>query len=1011
MKQPITTRIILSGTCLGALALAVCGVSNVHAADPMTAGLPPEAVLEIKYVEGLQQLRLPDYANIVIGRLEVKYGAKVRMAVEVMKVSGLLQLGKFEEVKALIAKKPKQKSQLVWALKLALGDGYYAWGKYNEASGVYTEFFKAYPEGPPADLKSFYVNSAYKFAQMLILMGNNKAALSAYDYVLKAKPVKHVKRQVQGETAELLVKLAEGAKDEQRKKYCTRAEKLCNEILWIQDLWFGKAIVYLAHIRKLQGDIKGAKELIKDYTSQLSDIDKALKAEADRSGVDMTRLSPMAQCRYLIAVMLQEEANRKLKAGDKKAAVELLIGAKQADGKRETAAYQHFVNVFIRYAATKWAPDAGRRAREIEEMLTTEFGARITSKITPKQMAEVERYQFLAARSLFNQNRFKEAIDSYVDVLSLFPEQPTSVAALGELARCYLEQKQLVYAEMVGRYIAERFGRRENLRGPAGDRFLRFADTAADEFGHKDLRNRLHQLYFTAFKGHSRAPNLLFRFGKDKLETKEFNRARKYFVQIMDDYPNAMLYFPAMSQVANCYSEAGDRTNEIRILKRYIKELDERDTPGYEFVNGKYRLAVAHKELGGQENIRGTIEQADGIVKLVRGDDNRYYKTQDDKEKNRQVLEGTIFLKAHCMTLLTEPEEQVQAYQQQAVKDFEDLIKEFPKSKFAPVALSRIGVLWTILENPEETEKALRRLEEEYPETEEAKNAKFMLAKSLLEIGKRKEAIKVFKEMFSGAGKYSAAQILTAGRELLKVEDYDIALEAFDKSLAMANGERAIEEPALLGKGKVLAAKEKYDAAGKALTELLTKYPKTGFMVEACKTLSAANAALARKESDEVKRFDLFNDAVKAMQRILKLDKTPARRVEVSVAVGRVLEMKAEAEKEFSTDANAEKRVLDYKNEAIAAYQTVIMLVDPNEEGVGTHLQDAYFQCIPIMLETATDAERAKQAAEDCDTYIGQYPDGKYILDMQRLKSQAKIKVTQLASAPPPVETPPTENK
>ena len=365
------------------------------------------------------------------------------------------------------------------------------------------------------------------------------------------------------------------------------------------------------------------------------------------------------------------------------------------------------------------------------------------------------------------------------------------------------------------------------------------------------------------------------------------------------------------------------------------------------------------------------------------------------------------------MRLVRDPEDQVQAFRQQAVKDFEDLVKEFPKSKFAPTAMSRIGVLWTLLENPEETEKALRRLEEEYPDTEEAKNAKFMLARSLLEIGKRKEAIKVFKEMFSGSGKYSAAQILTAGRELLAVEDYEIALQAFDRALSMGGKERAIEEPALLGKGKALAALKKYESAGKVMTELLTKYPQSGYTVEACTTLSHCNSELARKESDEVKRFDLFNEAVKAMQRILKLDKAPARRVQVSVAVGRVLELKAEAEKEFSTDAQAEERVLKYKNEAIAAYQTVIMLVDPNEEGVGPHLEDAYSQCVPLMLETAKDAERAKQVVEDCDAYISQYPDGKYILEIQRLKSQAKIKQTQLATAPvtQPAPAPAPEQK
>jgi hypothetical protein len=133
------------------------------------------------------------------------------------------------------------------------------------------------------------------------------------------------------------------------------------------------------------------------------------------------------------------------------------------------------LNVFIRYPNTSWAPHAGNRFRQVETLLKEEFGRTIEAGVTAEQWAEVERAQFREARTLFNQSRFAEAAENYLQVLMLFPERPTSIPALGELAAAFIEQEQFMLAEAVAGYLAERFNQNAELTVEAGNQVIRIA--------------------------------------------------------------------------------------------------------------------------------------------------------------------------------------------------------------------------------------------------------------------------------------------------------------------------------------------------------------------------------------------------------------------------------------------------------------------------------------------------------------------------------------------------------
>lgn len=968
-------------------------VSGAVAAEgDLVSGLPEEVRTEIEYAEGLIDLGLPTLAEEVLGR--VKHPA-AKPHLKRLQLEGLLVRGAFDEAKAVISRQADQNSQDTWAMKLALGDAYYAWGKYAEARGVYEAFFRQYPDGPPEGIKDFYLNSAYRYAQMLILINNRKEAVEAYENVLKALPRddaerKHVRRQMLGEMAELMVKIAEGAEGAEREKYFKRIEETTQEILWVQDLWFGKAIVVLAHLNLLKGDIDGAMRLIDDYRDQLEQIDATLREQEKESGESLAKLSPMAQCRYLIGVIMQEEAERILReGGDRKKAAALLAGKETAPGKRSSGAYKHFLNVFIGYPMTQWAPEAGVRAREVEEILKTEFDAKITTQVSREQMAEVRKAQFQEARALFNQRRYDEAVNNYVAVLNLFPESDTSVGAVSELARCYMEMMRDYSAEMAIRYLAERFSKHDTHRLKAGDELIRIAE----KYGELDApakKDAVYKLFFDYYADHPKAALTLLSFGNRKFEQEDYESAKEYYGQVIENHKGTVAYYGALNKLAQCYSKEGDHVLEIKTLNLYAEELGKKPFPGHAFISAKFRLAHAYKELG-EKYIPSAFNRYSEIIKLLNQTPDKFAKTDEEKASNLRILQGAMYYKGICYAMLKEPPEKVTAYRQSAIKTFRDLIDQYPDSEFAPAALNQVGTLWTILEKPDEARLALNKLQDDYPDSPEAKNALFMLGRNLLELGMRQEATRVFTDMFdSGGANYSESQILTAGSELLEAGEHDIALEAFDRIISQSDQPSRIQR-AMLGKGKALIATGDAKEGIQALEELLNKYPGTGLTVEASLLISETYAALAEEERDADRRFDLFNDAVLAMKTVRKYAKEAGTLARSDLGVARIKARKAAAESRYGS----EEKAADYRNEAIAAFQIIMMTADTTNPDVRPHVESAYHECIPLLIE----AGELKDAVRDGRQYLELFPAGRHVGDIEKYVTEAQVKLTAMGGS------------
>jgi TolA-binding protein len=978
---------------------------------------PPDAreiETELRYVRGLQALGLPQFADLVIADLEARHpGTKARLAA--IKIENLLLQGNFDEVRRIIAARPDQDSAEVWAMKLAMADACYAREMYAETKGIYESFFKRF-ESPPAELRELYSESAYKYAQMLLNLKELRPALELYQRVLKVKQEEHIERQCLAEMADIHIRLAmESADAKEREAALKEAEKIADKLLWKQDIWFGKAIVIKAHVAMLRGRPEAAKKLVDDYLGTLNTIHEALAQQEAETGEPLTRVSPMPECRYLLGVMLQEEAERLMKnpGFDKEAVLSLLVGTRDpaGGGRQGNGAYQHFINVYLRYPESAWAAEAGERAEQVRLIVSEVFGGQITAAVTPEQTAKVRAIQFRDARRLFAQGQLDNARDRLLRLVNLFPEAPETVAALGDLARIYIQTlldapENELHADMVTGHLAERFSAFAETRLAAGDELIRLAEYWLETTGRADKRAAVYNLYFTHFPDHPLAANMLASFGERCYQEKDYAGALDYFRRVAESYAGTQRAMDALSRIAAIYEETGDHTNHLAAIEQYVERLAARPDPGQELMNARFRQAQAMKNLA-LSLLRSSTNEADraaanqwlaraakaynDLAETLQRPGHPYQANEEEARRNSELLEAALYNAAFCLSQLTEPAANVPAIRRRAAEFYAQLVERFPKSKYAPAALIQIGSIWTVLRDAAQAEAALSRLLKEYPDSPEARSALPLIADSLMKLGMREEAVARYRQMFAeSGGKYSDSDLLRAARALIEAKEHDLARQGLERLLARSR-DVAVVAPARLAQAELLLAREEYGEAIKVLESFIKDYPNLALVVDASLLLSKAASKAGEMERDELRRKLLFNTAVEAMRLVRQRRTNQLDMAVADIEVGRILARKARAESRFGLTEKAARS----RGEALVAYQSFIDLTNPANPALAPLLETAYAECVPLLLEHG----QWRLALENCDNYLAAFPRGRYLGEMRAWRNRALIELGEAAPA------------
>lgn len=1007
-------------------------------------GQAPDRELDmgLKYVEGLQRLYFLDIADKVLAELTAKYPEAATRAAA-LQLQGDLVRGRFEEVKARIAKRTKEGApeDVLWAMKLALADSYFTYAKYDECRSIYEGFFKTFKSkdgktSVPKSLETVYADAAYKYAQMLLSMKKKSEALAMYKVMLgTGKLPEHVARQCMAEMAEIAISLAEETKDVKAKDaYCKDADSVCDKLLWVQDLWFGKAIVLKAHVLMIKNKPGEAQKLVDTYMNTLTMIHQSLVEQEKETGEPLTRVSPMAECRYLLAVMLQEKAEEIMSAEDfrvsdsqkREEVLSLLLGARGPNGKRKgDGAFNHFINVYLRYPESNWAADAGEHSEQVREILVNDFGGKVESKITPEQTARVREIQYRDAQILYKQGQIDQAKERLGQVLNAFPDVMESIGALGDYARCYIQGVQddpdaMLYAQTIIGHLAERYSAVPAFKNPAGDELIRLAEYWG-EYGRPDLRLDTYGLFFRLYPTHPSCVTCLSAFGEKAYQDKDYPHALEFYNIVAQSYTNSPRAFNALSRIASIYEE-GEQYEELdKVLDDYVKRLKALPKPTQELFSARYRkasslrnsaLAVIRSGSTNESEIAAANlslakanKEFDDLAKDLKTPPPSSQVDEREAKKNAEIREISLFNKALSLTQLPQNDpKRAERMRQMAIAAYEELIADYPKGTVAPTALIQIGSIYAMLKDSEKAESALSRLRKDYPDSEQAKSALPLIADNLMKLGMREEAVARYKEMFAATGtQYSEFDLLRAADALMAAGEYDLARIGLDKVLGALAKDSPILYRASYADARLRILMKDYAGGIAKLKEFIEKYPNFPLVVDAYLLLSQSASEAGLAEKDRKQRLDLFNTSVSAMKEVKKRRTNDLEVAQCDIETGRILARRSKAESEFGD----KKQARDDRGKALISYQSFIDSVRPGDTRRLPLVEVAYYEVVPLLIEHG----QWEIVAENCTEYIRRFPKGKYVGQFNAWRNQAKIELgtdeSKPSSAAPAPSAPP----
>ncbi len=922
--------------------VVILAATSASAADEQT-----ETQQELKFASELIKFRFPDYAQKAVDRLIAKYPNSKAEAAKV-RVEILTSRGKFDEAENFLKTLPPGAPETM-VMQLALGDQYYAWQRMVDAKRIYEAFFKQFPKGPPEQIARLYGESAYKFAQMLMLSSDLVGAVEAYRRVLTC-PLNStdIERRVKTEMAELLLRVAEapGVAADKKKAYLEEAIKICNDVQWKgTDLWFAKTVVILAHVHMVNGNKDLARKAIMDYMPMLSEVDRMLDEAKESSS-----LSPMAECKFLLGSLLEEEAQVQIK--DKATQQEAFKLFGQAMGQ--------FYTVSIKYPASSWAPEARRRADGIADLLE---GMGKTVKRPVSNDTQMVSEQLKQARLLFQSQDFKAAAQKYLEVLAIASDFKGVPWAVSELARSYVELNDSLYARAMTEFLAERYCQSKERYEEAGNALLAVAGLY-EERRAQVKADEVYDLFFANYADHTKAPGIMFRQAEVALKATNTVDALKYYQRILENYPKNRVYPDALSRAAYVLTTQGDYTNAIPYLTNYIAQV----VAGSEVVTSRLRLADAYRSA---DMVIPALNEYARLIKLINQEGAKYSaETPEDALRVKKSYEYAIYSRAQCYSRLREPTNQVPLYQQKAIEGYENFLKEAPKSEMAPAALGAMGTLNYLLNKSDEAGKCFERLIKEYPESDQAKNTIFVRGDALLAMGEKDKAVKVFAEMLKNPKSYNASQFLRASRVVLEAREYEVAKGLFAE--AMKSTEVPIVHAATVGYGQALGGAGEYEAAINIYTNFLSKNPKSGYVVEINLALSRDFAELAKKLMPDVKQAKpYFDQAYIAMGKVRQYARDP--------------EMLINSEYEMALI----QLMQDDKMGAMASFTKILDFGDYSNMKVRPYIEKAFNSALPVMK----DLGRYKDMIEACETYLKQFPQGRFVDKARQGRDDAKTRL------------------
>lgn len=1027
-----------------ALALAALFASPIRAQEAASQegeaeaqGPDPALEAEIAYVEALVSNGYPDFAEPVIEATKKKWPeADARFfAIE---VDSLIALGKMEEAEKRIAALPERKGPKYWGARLRLANNYSARNRKDECKEIYEGFFKAYAN-PTKDVIAFYLEACYQWGQILVNDKKYAEATEVYEKLLKQKLSTAQWCMMACETADLYIRLATEEKDKKKvPAIVANAERLADGVLSHPDqpVYFGRGVAMKAHARLLAGQIQEAQDIIEEFLPQLMELNDNIIAFDPDGLKGLRKMSPLPQCRYLLAEMLwkaaQEEYAKPKRNDD--LVKDYLFGAKdESSGKRNgMGAYNHSLNVFLNSPESSWAAKAGELSDAIENFAIEKYQAKIAKKITPEMIARVISEQFRGAQTLVEQGEVDKGIDEYLTLLGQYPETESSLSAIESLCKAYhirmaQEKSEAKKNELrldldaIEGYLTERFAGNKDraFMTKAGDSALRVA-AMEKEFGQIARAAALRRQFGVNYRAHANAANTIAGLAGEAQKDEKWAEAADLWAVLGDNYTNSTYYVSSFLQRSFCAGKLGEKAMERDMMKAYIeheenpvRKLQSQLALAQMYQKDGFELVKSANQMEDQAEAEKTITQ--GSAAIIRGIQQfrEFVKKIDelladpnvsaqDKAQYAKSREDAAFLIAECWCRLKKPAAKIEMFRKNAAENLEAYLATYPTGKYATPAYVKLSMAYTALGEMMKSKEALDRLSKAFPDSEEAKNAKPQLAKSLIEMGLKKEGAELYAEMLRTDGSYSAAQFVNAGEALIDAKSWDLANQAFERAIRMAGtNQLVVVARARIGEAKSLFRQNQLVEAREALDLFLAneKMAKMGIAAEANLMLVEVASEQGRTEKDANMRAKDFGAAVGAVRKLRAYWKSKPQheqdQIDLMAADIIVRRMKSEEAMGFKEAA------LETCAKAAAILQSFRQAkgvsddrpADKMSAGELDNLQRCYETMIPLFSKMG--AEQADRVILFSKEYLELFPNGKKRTDILNYMNQAQAEGVQ----------------
>ena len=581
-------------------------------------------------------------------------------------------------------------------------------------------------------------------------------------------------------------------------------------------------------------------------------------------------------------------------------------------------------------------------------------------------------------------------------------------------------------ADAIEGYLAERFaGSPDNvLMTTAGNAVLGCAGKELER-GETARADQLFTWFVTNYRRHVKAPSIAAGKGGEMAKAGKLEESMRYWGYIDQFYTNSTFYAAALLQLAQCNDKLGNREAAKRYYRAYLPvetspanrsvanmqlaQMYQKD--GMDILTGSETNETVEAQNAAVKN--GMIQIINAIKQFVdlAGQAEAGMGDQRLTEAERRTLsdlrEGSLFLAGQCRGRLGQSLKRIGRVELgdkqmlESATAYEAYLAAYPQGKYAKSAYVQQGTIYTALGQMDKSKEALDRLSRAFPDSDEAKNAKPHLAKSLIEMGMRREGTDIYAEMLRTDGAYTAQQFAAAGEALIDAKSWDYANQAFEKAIKLAG----TNFPATVARSRLGMARSAYrqgslSEARESLDQFLSdpKMSKMAIAADANFLLVQVASDQGRVEKDAAMRSKYFGAAIGALKKVRTYwaKKEPWEQATLDLLSGDVLvdRMKAEEAMGLAEDAK------DTCGRAAATFQVFIQAhgvtpehpADKMSPGELANLERAYASMLPLFVKQG--AVQADNVLKYGQQYLELFPDGKSRTDVINCMNAAKADAT-----------------